>query len=378
MTVDKLRRIDQVTDNRLSGASPADVRVRNRDAVLRALYPNRRYSRSELSRITGMSKVSTSDVVADLMEDGYLCEVGYKNSKSPGKPARMLEFNTDSQVVIAVDLSNGDQIKGVVTDLKGTVLARERHPVCAGSTLRIEEVINLCRSLAEDSDLPLLGIGVATPGFVDERGVVLEAPNLGWINVDLAGVLKNRFRCEVCVANDADCGVSAERSFANGSANMMFIQIAKGVGAGLLVSDHVVHGSANTAGEIGHVVVDQSGFECICGKRGCLETVIAVPALKRRICEHPDKEEEIVTQAGCILGQALSVVVAMTDITDVVVSGPENLVGDRFRKATQERINTLVHSRFIKEVKVHGPYFKEDTALLGSVANVLKTKLNVM
>lgn len=378
MTVGKMQSAEPIANGRFSGASPSDIRVRNRTAVLRAVYPDKRYSRSELAKITGMSKVSASDVVADLMKDGYLREVGYKNSKSPGKPALMLEFNTTAQVVIALDLSDADRITGIVSDLKGNVLAREGHAVAARSTLQVEEVVDLCSQLVSDSDFPLLGIGVATPGFVDERGVILEAPNLGWVNVDLAGILENSFGCQVCVVNDADCGVLAERTFAEGSPNMMYIQIARGVGAGLLVDDHLVGGGTNTAGEIGHVVVDRSGSQCICGKRGCLETIIAVPALQRQIAQCPEDGDRIIVQAGCILGDALSMVVAMTDITDVVVSGPEGLIDGRFRKAVQGRINVLAHSKFISKVKVHGPYFEEDTALLGSVANVLKAKLNVL
>lgn len=378
MTAEKLQSAERIANGRFSGASPSDIRVRNRTAVLRAVYPDKRYSRSELAKITGMSKVSTSDVVADLMSDGYLREVGYKSSKSPGKPALMLEFNTTAQAVIALDLSNADRIAGIVSDLKGNVLAREEHAVATQSVLQVEEVVDLCSTLASDSPFPLLGIGVATPGFVDECGVILEAPNLGWVNVDLAGILEGRFGCRVYVANDADCGVLAERTFAEGEPNMMYVQIARGVGAGLLVDDRLVGGGANTAGEIGHVVVDRSGPQRICGKRGCLETIIAVPALQRRRAQCSGDGEQAVVEAGCILGDVLSMVVAMTDMTHVVVSGPEELVDGRFRKAMQDRINLLAHSKFMGTVKVHGPHFKEDTALLGSVANVLKAELNVL
>ncbi|KFI46957.1 Sugar kinase of the NBD/HSP70 family, may contain an N-terminal HTH domain [Bifidobacterium bohemicum] len=372
------RRIDRTTNDLLSAASPTDVRIRNRTAVLRAMYSGRKRSRSELASITGLSKVSTSDVVADLMDEGYLTEGGYKSSARPGKPALMLEFNPSAASVIAVDLSETNEIVGAVVDLDGRILCRERRELPSGRGLSIDQVIGLCRVLVESNRSPLLGIGVATPGFVDEHGVVLDAPNLGWKNVDIVGLLERHFGCGVSVANDADCAVFAERCFANGSPSMMYVQIAKGVGAGLLVADQVVHGVDNTAGEIGHVVVDPEGLPCLCGKRGCLETLIAVPSLERQMSEHPEKRCEIITHAGHVLGNALAMVVAMTGVTDVVVSGPENLVDSSFRQATERCINDLVHSRFIDVVKVRDSRFQGDTALLGAVATVLRRRLNLL
>ncbi|WEV63575.1 ROK family transcriptional regulator [Bifidobacterium sp. ESL0732] len=366
------------SDGFLSGALPSDVRVRNRTAILRALYSGERLSRAELAKVTGISKVSTSDVVSDLMSDGYLRELGYKSSARRGKPALMLEFDPTAKAVIGVDLSESHEIKGVVSDLKGTILHRESLSLADGQWLGINQVVTLCEALMADNDLPLLGLGVATPGFVDSNGVVIEAPLLGWKDVDIVGKLESRLGCYVYASNDADCGVFAERSFAAGPPSMMFVQIAKGVGAGLLVSDAVVRGIGNTAGEIGHVVVDPDGPECVCGKRGCLETIIAAPVLDRQITAWPERREEVIGHAGEVLGRALAMVVAMTDITDVTVAGPENLVDAHFCLAAQNQVNRLVHSRFIDEIVVHGPHLKEDTSVLGAVANVLRSKLNLL
>lgn len=112
---------------RVVAAMPSDVRLRNRSAVLSALYPDVLRSRADLAKITGLSKVSTSDVVSDLIGDGFVVEQGYKASSRPGKPALMLEFNPSARRIVALDLSDPASIKGVVTDLAGTILDREER-----------------------------------------------------------------------------------------------------------------------------------------------------------------------------------------------------------------------------------------------------------
>lgn len=362
----------------LRSALPSDLRRRNRQTVLKALYPDRWRSRADLAKITGLSKVSVSDVVADLIRDGFLVEGGYKSSSRPGKPAVLVGIKVDGTDVMAVDLSEAGTIRGVLTDLAGKVILRKTIEVPDSAGLDPDAVIGLCRSLMQEAKVPILGLGVATPGTVDRYGRVLAAPNLGWTDLDLADRLHKALHMVVQVNNDADNAVLGERCFATGTDNMILVAIAKGVGAGVLIDDRVVRGSTYVAGEIGHVVIDENGPACICGKRGCLETMVAAPVLRARIADDPDRRDVLLTQAGEVLGAALAMPVALTNITDVTISGPPEIVGRVLLESVENTINDRVHSRFIDAVDVHPARLGGDAAALGGVANVLRHELGVL
>lgn len=363
---------------RLRSALPSDIRRRDRQTVLRALYPDKWHSRADLAKITGLSKVSVSDVVAGLIQDGLVVEGGYKSSSRPGKPAVLVGIKADGTNVMALDLSEAGVIRGILTDLTGKVLVRQDMEIPRAGYLDPQAVVTLCKRLSGQTRVPILGLGVATPGTVDRYGRVIAAPNLGWTDLDLAEQLHRALRMVVRVSNDADSAVFGERCFATGPDNMILVAIAKGVGAGVLIDDHVVQGSAYVAGEIGHVVVDENGPDCVCGKRGCLETLIAAPVLEARIADDPNRRDDLLTQAGEVLGTALSLPVALTNITDVTISGPERIVGRVFLNAVENTINDRVHSRFIERVDVHTTRLGGDAAALGGVANVLRHELGVL
>ena len=136
------------------------------------------------------------------------------------------------------------------------------------------------------ADRPVLGIGVGSPGVVDADGTVIAAPNLGWADVPLAAGLRDALGLPVFVANDANAAVLGEHTFGDtGDGGLMVIRVGTGVGAGLVLEGTLLHGNRAAAGEIGHVVVDPDGERCACSRRGCLETLLAVPQLRRRLAE---------------------------------------------------------------------------------------------
>lgn len=370
-------------ERRYAGAAPADIRARNRAAVLRCLYPETWRSRAQIAGITGLSKVSVSEVVSELIADGLIVEGGYKTSSRPGKPALMLGFRAQSRCVLAVDLSGIDVITGVVSDMTGHVRERLQVPMpCERSdgSDKVEAVLRACENLQTQAGCPVLGIGVATPGAVTRSGEVREASNLGWSSVELAQSIRQRCSgLPVYVLNDADSAALGERHFGNGAADSIVVQIAGGVGAGMLVADHIVHGPGFTAGEIGHVVVEDEGIACRCGKRGCLETIASATVIHERMKGLPTAQrDEVLRQSAQVLGKALSMPVGMTDISDVVVLAPDDVATDGFIESMENAINERVHSRFLDNITVRRPQRGADVVVLGAVAAVLRRELDVM
>lgn len=128
-------------------------------------------------------------------------------------------------------------------------------------------------------------VGVAVPGPLSVRdGVVFEPPNLrGWKEVPLRRMLEERLRRRVVLENDANAAALGEwwRGSGRGSRHLVYVTVSTGVGGGLVLDGRLYRGASDTAGEIGHVVVDPAGPVCSCGRRGHLEGIAAGPAIAR-------------------------------------------------------------------------------------------------
>ncbi|MBC7298990.1 MAG: ROK family transcriptional regulator, partial [Demequina sp.] len=240
--------------------TPEHARRHHRALVLRALYRGEGLSRADLAREVGLARVTISDLVADLVAEGLIVELGTRVDSRPGKPATVVDLNRAGFNVIALDLSKDATFGGAVTDLDGTVLHRHEVDV-TGLTgqAAIDAVVAVLDALVAAATVPVLGVGVGSPGIVDARGVVLRAPDLGWADVPLQDVLERHSGLAVVVANDANAAALAERTFGTGDDDMMLIRIGRGVGAGIVVGGALVQGANSAAGEIGHVVVGTDG-----------------------------------------------------------------------------------------------------------------------
>src|SRR5690606_6994494 len=108
--------------------------------------------------------------------------------------ATMLDLNREAFQIVGIDLSDYGTFRGAVLDLDGEILVREeRDRAGATGAAAVDLVVALTEELIVQSTLPLLGIGVGSPGIVDLGGVVLSAPNLDWVDVQLQRILADRF-----------------------------------------------------------------------------------------------------------------------------------------------------------------------------------------
>ena len=147
---------------------PEHARSHNRSLVLQTLFSGGAMSRADLARETGLTRVTISDLVAGLIADGYITEIGMREASGPGKPAMLVDLDRAGHRIIGIDLSGTDALVGAVLTLDGVVVARRELPLPADDLT--DAVVALARELVADSHAPVLGIGVGTPGVVDDRG----------------------------------------------------------------------------------------------------------------------------------------------------------------------------------------------------------------
>ncbi|MBN9140845.1 MAG: ROK family transcriptional regulator [Micrococcales bacterium] len=360
---------------------PEHARGHNRSLVLQNLYSGGLQSRADLARETGLTRVTISDLVSELIADGLVVETGQREEGRPGKPAILLDINRGGYRIIGIDLSDTGVFRGAVLDIDGGIVTRMEAETDGAEGDEVAHLaVQLVRDLVAAADLPILGIGIGSPGIVDLGGRVLSAPNLGWSDLALQSMVETATGLPVIVANDANAAALAEHSFGGAVGDFMLIRVGRGVGAGLILGGTPVFGSRFAAGELGHVVVGTDGGDlCVCGKHGCLETWLSVPRLRAGLAAAPDAaaRDEVLRRAGERLGIALAPVVGALNLDEVVISGPVELLDGPLTQAAIETFRARTMAEFHGDLTVRMSDLGQDIVMRGAAAMVLSGRLGV-
>ncbi|QPZ39224.1 ROK family transcriptional regulator [Paramicrobacterium chengjingii] len=382
----------KATDARRRGAAralrpsskllPEYTRAHNRSLVLQTLYRDGPLSRADISRSTELTRVTVSDLVAELIDESFIVERGLRDESRPGKRATMLEIDRTGHQMIAVDLSDDTAFRAAIVNLGGEFLERCEVPIDGAlgneALAKALAVIDMARALAT---APLLGIGVGSPGVIDDLGVVRVAVSLGWTDVNLRSAIEQQTGLPVSVMNDVNVAVLAEHGFGDiDSDDIILVRIGQGVGAGVIVGGATFRGSRFWDGEIGHVTVGTGGGpQCRCGRTACLEAWVGVPRLTAELDRLADEhdQERFLRDAGEHLGIALAPIVRTLDLADVVLSGPADLLGGAFLRAAHD---TLLERTMIgdpDDLSLRMTTLGRDNVLFGAVVLVLTGQLGV-
>ncbi|MGI9822561.1 ROK family transcriptional regulator [Agromyces sp. Marseille-Q5079] len=363
---------------------PEHARSHNRALVLQTLYTAGAQSRADVARETGLTRVTISDLVAELIAEGLVIELGQRETARPGKPAILIDVDRAAFQIIGLDLSDHERFLGAIVDLDGGIVSRDEvSRDGATGEAAVALVDALVARLVAAATAPVLGIGVGSPGVVDPNGVIRSAPNLGWQGLDLQGRLHAEFALPVHVGNDANVAVLAEHG-ASTSDDLLLVKVGHGVGAGLIIGGRPVIGSGFAAGEIGHVIVGTDGGpRCACGKSGCLETWLAVPRLTAQLdalgdAEHAASDREaILTEAGRRLGIVLAPVVGALNLSEVALSGPAELLDGPLALAAVETLRTRTMAEHNRDLRLRMTEQAQDIVLRGAAVMVLSGQLGV-
>ncbi|GAB3600360.1 ROK family transcriptional regulator [Microbacterium tumbae] len=358
---------------------PEQARGHNRALVLQTLYHAGAMSRADLSRETGLTRVTISDLVAEFIADGIVVEKGIRETAGPGKPPILIDIDRDGHQIIGLDLSGPLAFEGAVLSLDGAVLSRHEveRPAEADGSAMYAAALDLARRLVDASTAPLLGVGVGTPGIVRPDGMVMSSPNLAWTDFPLEARLGVDLDLPVLARNDANAAVLAEYTFGEARADFMLIKVGRGVGAGLITGSQPLLGSRFAAGEIGHVVVGTDGGpRCACGKEGCLEAWLSVGRLTTAIAADPASREELLRDAGTRMGIAIAPIVAALDLGEVVISGPADLMDGTLIDAATETLRARTLEGVFEDVVIRLTR-QEDIVLRGAAVMVLSSQLGV-
>lgn len=357
---------------------PEQARGHNRALLLQTLYHSGAMSRADLAREIGLTRVTISDLVAELIRDRIVRELGVRETPGPGKPAILVDIDRDGHQIIGLDLSLPDFFEGAVMSVDGDVLERRRvpRPAAPDADAAYAATLELARGLIDASTRRLLGVGVGVPGLVAPDGMVLGSAGTGWWRFPLEDRLRSDLGVPVLVRNDANAASLAEYTFGEAAADFMLITVGFGVGSGIISDGRALVGSRFAAGEIAHVVVPGGGgARCVCGKDGCLETWINIGRL-RDLPGDAASRQELLRDAGAKTAAVVAPIVAALDLSEIVLAGPADLLGGPFLAAANETIRATTLANLLEEDLVRLTH-QEDVILRGTTVMVLLSQLGV-
>jgi predicted NBD/HSP70 family sugar kinase len=261
--------------------SPADLRQSNRERLLHLLRSHGAMTQAQLARASGLSPATVSSIARQLRDEGWVQDVG------TGGKRTALSLSRTAGVAVGIDFDHS-HVRVAIADLAHNVLAEASEPLDVDH--EAEEGIGLAgkmvRELLHDAGAGterVTGVGMGLPGPLRrDTGEIGDSSILpGWIGSKPEAMMSEELGLAVRVENDANLGALAEIVWGagRGCSELLYVKVASGVGAGLVLNGRLYEGHAGTAGEIGHVTVDESGPVCRCGNRGCLEVYAGADAV---------------------------------------------------------------------------------------------------
>ena len=362
----------------------------------------------------GLTRAAVTVIINDLISNGIIVNTESRSTSS-GRPPVALEINPQLGLVAAVDMG-AMHLSVALGDFSARILEETEVPFCIdkGPAHCLEQADRILRELLHKRGLSLLdlaAIGVGVPGpVIAENGTVMAPPIMpGWDRFPIRATLEQKWGTIVTLNNDAELGALGEWAYGagRGERNLAFIKVGSGIGAGLIINQQIYGGTTGSAGEIGHLTVDENGPLCACGNHGCLEAfagghAIAAQARKlvgsgRRtlLSEHdPDSitaqdvaeaarrgdlpAQEIVKRSGTFVGIAIAGLINLFNPSTVIIGGGVAQVGDLLtapiRQAVRERtLRASEHS-----VRITTAMLGRRSSLLGALVQAINIAIHEM
>ena len=351
------------------------LRRSNLGRVLRRLRDQGPRSRATLAAELGMTRSAVSNLVADLAARG-LVRTGDRERGSVGRPGTNLALDGRGVAGLGAEV-NVNHVSTIALDLTGAVvsaheLALEARDLPATEVLdRLVELVELTLTDLRNRDIAPTGLTVGVAGLVDrERAVLTHGPNLGWHDVPVGDLLRERLGTTFPVAVDNEGNLAAIAEATPGDAGRQDILVVfgeVGVGGGIVADGRLLRGRQGYAGEFGHMIVEPQGRPCGCGRIGCWETVSGLRALldlaadpddpvrdpalaiddrlaelNRRASLGDTRTLAALEQVGSWVGVGAALLANALNPAAIVLSGYFAAVGEHMRPAIEARLRAGV------------------------------------
>ncbi len=394
--------------------STAIVKSANKHAVLDLIrFHGGGISRVDIAQQLGITRAAISPIVNDLIALGIVREAQPRPLRNGGRPARLLEINPGYGNVIGIDLG-ASHMSLLIANVAAEVLYEQEIPsnIAEGPQPILDQMDHLVQESLRHSGLPwesILAIGVGVPGPIDTvSGTVISPPIMpGWDRYPIRKTLETRWGRPVSLNNDAELGAIGEWAFGAGRGErfLAYIKAGTGIGAGLLLDGKIYHGATGSAGEIGHITIDENGPQCSCGNYGCVEAYAGGKAIARAAREAIQKgirtqlsslpletitakdvaeaarrgdllAQQIIAQAGEHLGIAIAGLVNLFNPTAVVIGGGVAQIGDLYLEPVRHTVQKRSLPASARMVRITTALLGRRSSAMGAVVQAISLALH--
>ena len=312
------------------------------------------------------------------------------------------------EIALGIDIGGTNTVFGLV-DRAGSYLAggsipTDKYADVGGYLQALYAEIEKMRSFL-DEQFSFVGIGIGAPNANYYQGTIEDAVNLRWNNgiVPFCDMMKSYFpQIPSFITNDANAAAIGEMVYggARGMKDFVMVTLGTGLGSGFVANGKLIYGHDGFAGELGHIIVTPNGRQCNCGRRGCLETYVSAPGVRRTVfemmavyndasalrsvpfdamtskmaAEAAGKGDRIAIAAfeytSEMLGRALATVVDITSPEAIFIFGGLAKAGDLIFRGAKQAMESNVLSTFANKVKILPSQLTENAAIYGAAALV--------
>ncbi len=278
----------------------------NTSIIFNYIRENEPISRIQISNDLKISPSAVSRVINRLMNGGFVLEVE-KLKTSSGKRPTLLKTKGDEGFVIGIDLGK-EKFRLALADFKGRIINKytgfkinKDIDISEEIKSEIKSILNKSYQGKKMNKNKLKSICVGVPATVDiNSGKIVSAPLYGnWKDLNLKEVLEEEFKIPIYVENGANLSALGEKNFGEGKSfkHLIFVEVSNGVGAGIVVDNHLFRGSCGSAGEIGFTIINESNLGFERKNKGFLEKYASVESLsKKAIREIKNGKKTIITE----------------------------------------------------------------------------------
>lgn len=305
-----------------------------------------------------------------------------------------------STLVAGIDIGGTNTEIGIV-DKDGNILFEENIPTTGFATVEayVQAIAIVLRKGEEKCGGEILGIGIGAPSANYFSGCIEHAPNMPWQGIiPLAALMSNATGKRSFITNDANAAALGEMIFgaAKFVKDFLLVTLGTGLGSGFVVNNEVIYGHDGFAGELGHVIIEENGRQCGCGRKGCLETYVSATGVVwsareairsgRTITGIAGMEEitaravadaaaegdhvalAIIDETSRKLGLALANTVCITSPSHIYLYGGVARSGDTILIPTRKYFEHYLLRNYSGKVKIELSALPENAAVLGAAA----------
>ncbi len=376
--------------------------------IIQLLYLEGNKSIPDIGRATGMSIPTITRTINELIDEELVLDNGIGASIGGRRPNLYL-LNPEARYVLGIDMGRfATRIS--ILNLNRQTLSSDGIIVSEleNDENIVDKIYQKSRELIANTGIDyrkLIGVGVAFPGLIDSKSGMSQTYK-NFSDRPLYKFFEDKFDLPVFVDNDARVMALGESYFglAQGKENVLCLNIGAGIGLGMILNGKLYRGNSGFAGEFGHFEVEPEGKLCICGKRGCLETVASGSAIAKRAQigmangmisilarltdNNPDRiDAETVVKAAQLedqyaigllsemgeqLGKGVAVLINIFNPEIIILGGKIGMAENYIIDPLQLSLNKYAISRIKRDCQIVTSKLREKSALLGAFALVIE------